>query len=120
MPDAPPVTSETDAAVNKLNDMGGRHADLCSRWGADAPVNIEYARSAFREMVASDPGLIAAVDREGIGNSPAILEHLARFGRLSAGLMNDHTIERSYQPMTTNRTAPTGAMSQQRRGARRT
>lgn len=109
MPAAPAVTSETDAAIAKLNEFGGRHAELVSSWGADAPVNIEYARAAFRGMAASDPGLIAAVDNSGLGNHPAILEHLASFGRLSAGLMNDHTIARSYQPMTTNRTGPTGA-----------
>lgn len=94
MPDAPAVTNETDAAVSKLNDMGGAHADLVASWGNDAPVNLQYARSAFQEMAAADPDLIAAVDRSGIGNSPAVLEHLARFGRLSAGLLNDNTIAR--------------------------
>jgi hypothetical protein len=92
MPDAPAVTSETDAAVEKLNDMGGRHADLVQAWGSDAPVNIEYARAAFRDVVATNPDLIAAFDANGLGDHPAILEHLARHGRLNAGLMGDHTI----------------------------
>jgi hypothetical protein len=107
MPDAPAVTSETDAAVTKLTDMGGAHADLVSSWGQDAAVNVEYARSAFREMVASDPGLVAAVDRSGIGDHPAVLEHLAKYGRLSAGMMGDFST-RIIEPMTINRTGPTG------------
>jgi len=108
MPDAPAVTSETDAAVIKLTDMGGAHADLVAGWGSDAPVNIEYARSAFRELAASDPGLIAAVDRSGLGDHPAILEHLAIHGRLSAGMMGNFPT-RIIEPMTINRTGPTGA-----------
>lgn len=109
MPDAPPITSETDAAVNKLNDMGGRHAELVASWGSDAPVNIEYARSAFREMVASDPGLIAVVDQSGLGDNPAILNHLAKFGRLSAGFINDNTISsRRNNDVTHSPTLPSG------------
>jgi hypothetical protein len=106
MPEAPAVSSETDAAVAKLNQLGGRHSELVASWGADAPVNIEYARAAFREVVANDPDLVAVVDRSGIGNHPSVLEFLAKQGRLSAGLMNDHTIARSYEPMTINRTGP--------------
>jgi hypothetical protein len=110
MPEAPAVTSETDAAVAKLNALGGRHSELVSSWGNDAPANIEYARAAFRDVAANDPELIAAVDRSGLGNHPGVLEILARQGRLSAGLMNDHTIasRRNYEPMAINRTGPTG------------
>jgi hypothetical protein len=116
MPAAPPVTSETDAVIEKMNTMGGRHADLVTSWGADAPVNIEYARSAFREMSASDPGLIAAVNRSGIGDNPIILEHLAKFGRLSAGMSGDHTIARrnsSMSPIASAPITPRGGTAQQ-------
>jgi hypothetical protein len=111
MPAAPAVTSETDAAVSKLNALGGRHSELLSSWGNDAPANLEYARAAFRDVAANDPELIAAVDRSGLGNHPSVLEILARQGRLTAGLMGDHTITRRNNDMTTNpvnRAGPTG------------
>jgi len=87
MPAAPPVTSKTDAAVTKLSDMGGAHQELVASWGSDAPVNMEYAASAFREAVTADPGLIAAFDRAGLGNSATIIAHLSRHGRMQAGMM---------------------------------
>ena len=98
MPPAPAVTSESNAAVEKLYAMGGEHAELVRSWQGDAATNIEYARESFRELVASDPGLVEAVDRAGIGSHPAILQHLARFGRLSANLMGDNTIADRSRP----------------------
>jgi hypothetical protein len=112
MPPPPAVTSEIDAAIAKLNGLGGRHAELVSSWGADAPVQIEYARAAFRDVAANDPALIAAVDRSGIGDHASILEFLARQGRLSAGLMGDFTISRnsneSHIPMNRPPAGSTG------------
>lgn len=105
MPAAPPVTNESNAAVEKLTAMGGEHADLVSSWGSDAATNIEYARESFRSLAASDPSLVDAVDAAGIGSHPAILQHLARYGRLNAGMMGDNTIASRARP------APRGSPS---------
>jgi hypothetical protein len=99
MPAAPAVTSETDAAINKLNTFGGAHADLLASWGPDAAVNVEYARSAFRDVAASNPDLIAKFDANGLGDHPAVLDFLAKHGRLSAGMMGDLTIARRNNDM---------------------
>jgi hypothetical protein len=117
MPAPSPATDETHAAISKLSELGGRHADLVTSWGSDAPANIEYARSAFREMATSDPGLIAAVNQSGIGDNPIILEHLAKFGRLSAGMLGDNTISNrrrnnSMSPIASPPVTPRGGTAQ--------
>jgi hypothetical protein len=100
MPDNPEVTSESDAAVTRMAEMGGSHTALLDSWGSDAAVNVQFARSAFAEIAASDPTLIAAFDRAGLGDSATIIDHLAKHGRLAAGLMNDRTIERRNNDVT--------------------
>jgi hypothetical protein len=110
-PMPPPPTlaaNEVEAAKNKLNGYGYSHADLVIEWGSDFGDNLGYAKAAFREVAASDPDLIAKVEASGLGDHPAVLQFLARQGRLSAGLMDAHIMTRNNEPMPINRTAPSG------------
>jgi hypothetical protein len=108
MPAAPPITSETDSAVSRLNEMGGRHQELVSSWGNDAKQNLEYSRDAFRQIATDHPDLISAFDRSGLGDHPGVIEFLARHGRIAAGFSGDNTIAaRNHEPtMTTPTTNP--------------
>jgi hypothetical protein len=110
MPAAPPIaTGEVDAAINKLTERGGDHAALVNSWGSDIGENLAYAKAAFKEVAASDPDLIAKVEASGLGDHPAVLQFLAKQGRLSAGMMGDHTIaSRRNNEMPINRTTPSG------------
>ena len=111
MPPAPHVeTSEVDRAIAKLNERGADHAALVQSWGSDFSDNLGYAKAAFKEIAASDPDLIATVERAGLGDHPAVLKILAKQGRLTAGLMGQNTSRRNTD-MTTNpvnREGPTG------------
>jgi len=107
MPDAPRLhPDEVSYATEKLLSLGGAHAELARNWGADLGENLAYAQAALLEVAANRPDLIAKVDASGLGDDPAVLEFLSRQGRLTAGLMNDHTISRRSEPMTTSRSAP--------------
>jgi hypothetical protein len=101
------ATSEADVAIGKLNSRGEEHSALVNEWGSDFGANLAYAKSAFKEVADKNPGLIAQFEKSGLGDSPAVLQFLARHGRLTAGLMNDHTIARNNEPMSINRTGPT-------------
>jgi hypothetical protein len=108
MPAVPHIaTSEVDAAIGKLNSRGDEHSSLVNEWGSDFGANLAYARSAFKEVADKNPGLIAQFEKSGLGDSPAVLQFLARHGRLTAGLMNDHSIARNNEPMSINRNGPT-------------
>jgi hypothetical protein len=108
MPDAPPVaTTEIDSAITKLNERGDDHAALVQSWGSDFGQNLGYAKAAFKEIAETNPGLIAKFERNGLGDDPAVLQFLAKHGRLSAGMMGDFPT-RSNEPMTIHRTGPTG------------
>jgi hypothetical protein len=113
MPDNPEVSGESDAAVTRMAEMGGAHADLINSWGGEAAVNVQYARSAFAEAVAADPGLVAAFDRSGLGSNATVIEWLAKHGRLSAGLMNDNTIARNNVTNSPIASRPRGGSSAQ-------
>jgi hypothetical protein len=108
MPDAPHVaTSEVDVAIAKLNERGDDHAALVQSWGSDFGDNLGFAKAAFKEIADTNPGLIAKFERNGLGDHPAVLQFLAKHGRLSAGMMGDFPT-RNNEPMTINRTGPTG------------
>ena len=109
MPDAPPIaTSEVDAAVVKLNERGGDHAALVASWGPDIGKNLAWAKSAFADIVTNRPDLIQKFEAAGLGDDPSVLQHLASYGRLNAGLMGDFTIaRRNNEPMPINRTGTT-------------
>ena len=82
MPDAPMVPAgEVDSAIAKLNEYGDEHADLVTRWGNDFGANLSYAKEAFWEISTSRPDLIAKFEASGLGDDPAVLEHLASCGR---------------------------------------
>jgi hypothetical protein len=103
MPDAPPIaTGEVDAAITKLTERGGDHAALVDNWGADIGENLAFAKAAFKEIAASDPDLIAKVEASGLGDHPAVLQFLAKQGRLSAGMMGDYTIARRNNDLTSS------------------
>jgi hypothetical protein len=109
MPPAPTIeASEADMAISKLNERGGDHAALVQSWGSDFGPNLAYAKTAFREIAATNPDLIAKFDASGLGDHPAVLQFLAKQGRLSAGLMGDYTMTRNNEPTFTNRTGPSG------------
>jgi hypothetical protein len=103
MPPPPAITSQTDAAIAKLNGLGGRHVELVKSWATDAPVNIEYARDAFRQIATDSPDLIDAFDRSGLGDHPRVIEFSARHGRISAGFSGDHTVARNNQAVFQHR-----------------
>jgi hypothetical protein len=108
MPAAPTTaTAEVDSAITKLNDRGGDHAALVESWGGDFGENLAYAKSAFADIVANRPDIIAKVNASGLGDEPAILALLAKHGRLSAGLMGDNTIARRNERMPLHRTGTT-------------
>jgi hypothetical protein len=112
MPAVPHIaTSEVDVAIGKLNSRGDEHSSLVSEWGSDFGANLAYAKSAFKEVAEKNPGLIAQFEKSGLGDSPAVLQFLARHGRLTAGLMNDHSIARNNEPMSINRTGPTATQA---------
>jgi hypothetical protein len=64
--------------------------------------NFAYAKQAFAQVVADRPDIIEKVNRSGLGDDPAIIELLARDGRLSAHLMGDHTIARRNNDVTSS------------------
>jgi hypothetical protein len=108
MPEAPHVAKgEVDSAIAKLNDRGDDHAALVQSWGPDFPANLGYAKAAFKEIATTNPDLIAKFEASGLGDHPAVLQFLSRHGRLSAGMMGDFPT-RINEPMTINRTGPTG------------
>ena len=51
--------SEADMAISKLNERGGDHSQLVQTWGSDFGQNLAYAKTAFREIAATNPDLIA-------------------------------------------------------------
>lgn len=118
MRDAPPIAAtEVDTAMAKLNAAGGEHAALVQAWGPDFGDNLSFAKEAFREIVANRPDIIAKVDASGLGNDPAVIELLARHGRLNAGLMGDHTISRrntnvANSPMASNKPRASNAQDE--------
>jgi hypothetical protein len=90
MPDAPTLAArEVTTAIDKLNELGGEHSRLLDEWGSGFGENLAYAKQAFKEIVADNPGIIAKVDRSGLGNDPAVLRLLANHGRMKAGMTGD-------------------------------
>jgi hypothetical protein len=107
MPPAPSIeATESDTAMATLREHGGESAALVDSWGSDFSSNLAYAKSAFAEIAT--PELIAKFNASGLGDSPLILEHLARFGRLNAGMMGDRTIERNNNNVTQSTSTPQG------------
>jgi hypothetical protein len=119
MPDAPQVaTGEVDVAIARLTERGPEHAQLVQNWGPDFGQNLAYAKNAFRAIAANRPDLIAKVEASGLGDDPAVLELLAKHGRLSAGLMGDFTVARNSEstfqtPERGSRASPTRGGSAQ-------
>jgi hypothetical protein len=56
-----------------------------------------YAKAAFKNIAANNPGLIAEVERSGLGDSPALIKFLSRHGRLDANFAGDFTISRTLR-----------------------
>jgi hypothetical protein len=120
MPPAPTIAStEVDSAIAKLNNNGAESAALVAEWGQDFKDNFSFARAAFKDVAANNPDLIRQVEASGLGNSPAVLQFLAKQGRLSAGLMGigqgDYSAQQvtaRNEPLSINRTGPTGPTAQ--------
>ena len=106
MPDAPHIAkTEVDAAIAKLENLGGEHAELVHEWQstrANVGEELAYARSAFATIAANDPKLIAEVDRSGLGNHPSVLKFLATQGRLAAGFSGNDTISQRNTNLTSS------------------
>jgi hypothetical protein len=97
MPDAPTIApTEVSSAIERLNERSGGHSDLVARWGDDFAPNFAYAKSAFADIAANRPDLIAKFERSGLGDDPSVIEHLAQFGRQNAGRLGDFTIARNH------------------------
>src|SRR5437762_11060425 len=98
MPEAPTMhEQEASNAIQKLQTIDGGN-ELVESWGSDFKSNLSYARAAFQEIAT--PELIAKFDASGLGNDPAILEHLAKHGRLNAGFTGIDPVAQ-YQPSFT-------------------
>jgi hypothetical protein len=96
MPDAPKLEEgEVSGAMAKLAQMGGEHAQLVQKWGADAGENLAYAKAAFREVATTRPDLIAKFEASGLGDDASVIEFLAQHGRLQAGMTGDFTVARN-------------------------
>jgi hypothetical protein len=121
MPAAPTIaTSEVDSARATLNERSEGHSDLVARWGNDFGPNLAYAKSAYADIAANRPDLIQKFEKAGLGDDPAVIEHLAQFGRQNAGRLGDFTIARSHNsepapmamptfiPVSSTRAGPSG------------
>jgi len=118
MPDAPHVAdTEVTAAINKLNSRGDSHAALVQEWGSDFSANLGFAKEQFKQIVATNPDLVAKFESSGLGDHPAVLQFLAKQGRLTAGLMGTMPRNNNPEPMSmqtfipstsTVRAAPSG------------
>jgi hypothetical protein len=104
--DAPPAPKGEAAlvehAATTLSQLGPEGEALVQEWGghtsADFKANMAYAKSAFADIVANRPDLIAKVDSSGLGNDPAVLKLLAQHGRMQANTLGDYTVERNRNP----------------------
>lgn len=105
LPAVPALAPEhVDAAFEMMEwwDEGqpvNRSAELRQRWGADAGANIAIARS----FAAQHPDIAAVIDRNGLGDHPAIIEAVAMLGRrVAVGELRPATAQTAPQ----HRTAP--------------
>jgi hypothetical protein len=97
MPDAPTIApTEVSSAIERLNERSGGHSDLVARWGDDFAPNFAYAKAAFKDIATNRPDLIQKFQESGLGDDPAVIEHLAQFGRQNAGRLGDFTIARNH------------------------
>jgi hypothetical protein len=115
MPPAPQAPAgEVDKAKATLTELGGEHAALVQNWGSDFKDNLAYAKQAFSDIVANRPDLIAKVDASGLGNDPAVLDLLAKHGRLNSGLRGEFAVSRNYEaPSEPARPMPRGQSAAQ-------
>jgi hypothetical protein len=89
--------------------LGGEHSALIETWqreGANVGEELSYAKAAFKNIAANDPGLIAQVEKSGLGNHPSVLRFLAKQGRLDAGMVGDFTVSRNYSNSAPSAPAP--------------
>jgi hypothetical protein len=83
-------------AATTLAGLGSEGQALVSEWGGHTSPNFKenlaYAKSAFADIAANRPDLIAKVDASGLGNDPAILKILSELGRQKANTYGDNTV----------------------------